>query len=92
MPHSQYYEKGKLSGITHHKPGEFDSHDAVTSKRRHCTHNLSHDYTCKLIKILFQKNKRAPSRRREFSPLIGTFQEVFLSVGGMEGGHGEAEF
>ena len=37
--HSECYEKGKLSGITPHKPGEFDSHDAVTSKKRHCRHN-----------------------------------------------------
>ena len=36
--------------------------------------------------MLFQKNKRAPSRRNEtFSSLNGTFQ-VFLTVGGTVGG------
>ena len=47
-------------------------------------HKLSHDYTCKLIKMLFQRNKTAPSRR-DFTSLIGTFKEVVLSVGGTGG-------
>ena len=28
-------------------------------------HNLSHDYTCKLVKMLLQRNKRAHSRKKE---------------------------